>query len=336
MIKIRGLKKTFGSVQVLSDINLSIGAGKIYGLIGRSGTGKSTLLRCINGLESYDDGSLLVDGVEVKSLSGEEARGFKREIGMVFQQFSLLTRLTVYENIALPLKCWGYKKAHIDKKVKELVEMVGIPDKLYSKPNELSGGQKQRVAIARALSMNPKILLCDEATSALDPKTAQSIISLLNRINQRLGITIVVVTHQMSVLRSACEEISILENGKIVESGPVGEIFLGQPKALSNITGGKDLILPETGTNIKILMSKELSDKPIITRMSRELQTDFMILGGETERYRDSILGSVIINVPDAALPRIVNYLDDNSVIWKRINPSEYGDGSEQEDGYDA
>jgi D-methionine transport system ATP-binding protein len=336
MIKIRGLKKTFGSVQVLSDINLSIGAGKIYGLIGRSGTGKSTLLRCINGLESYDDGSLLVDGVEVKSLSGEEARGFKREIGMVFQQFSLLTRLTAYENIALPLKCWGYKKAHIDKKVKELVDMVGIPDKLYSKPNELSGGQKQRVAIARALSMNPKILLCDEATSALDPKTAQSIISLLNRINQRLGITIVVVTHQMSVLRSACEEISILENGKIVESGPVGEIFLGQPKALSNITGGKDLILPETGTNIRILMSKELSDKPIITRMSRELQTDFMILGGETERYRDSILGSVIINVPDAALPRIVNYLDDNNVTWKRMNPSEYSDGSEQEDRYDA
>jgi D-methionine transport system ATP-binding protein len=336
MIKIRGLKKTFGSIQVLSDINLSIGAGKIYGLIGRSGTGKSTLLRCINGLESYDDGSLLVDGVEVKSLSGHEARGFRREIGMVFQQFSLLTRLTVYENIALPLKCWGYKKAHIDKKVKELVDMVGIPDKLYSKPNELSGGQKQRVAIARALSMNPKILLCDEATSALDPKTAQSIISLLNRINQRLGITIVVVTHQMSVLRSACEEISILENGKIVESGPVGEIFLGQPKALSNITGGKDLILPETGTNIKILMSKELSDKPIITRMSRELQTDFMILGGETERYRDSILGSVIINVPDAALPRIVNYLDDNNVIWKRMNPSEYSDGDEQEDRYDA
>jgi D-methionine transport system ATP-binding protein len=140
----------------------------------------------------------------------------------------------------------------------------------------------------------------------------------------------------MSVLRSACEEISILENGKIVESGPVGEIFLGQPKALSNITGGKDLILPETGTNIKILMSKELSDKPIITRMSRELQTDFMILGGETERYRDSILGSVIINVPDAALPRIVNYLDDNNVIWKRMNPSEYSDGSEQEDRYDA
>jgi D-methionine transport system ATP-binding protein len=200
MIKINNLKKSFGSLQVLNDINLNIGTGQIYGLIGRSGTGKSTLLRCINGLESYDSGSLLVDGVEVKSLTSKEAREFKRGIGMIFQQFSLLSRLTVYENIALPMKCWKYKNAYIDSKVKELVEVVGIPDKLYAKPEQLSGGQKQRVAIARALSMNPKILLCDEATSALDPKTAQSIITLLNQINQQMGITIIVVTHQMSVL----------------------------------------------------------------------------------------------------------------------------------------
>jgi D-methionine transport system ATP-binding protein len=242
----------------------------------------------------------------------------------------------VYENIALPLKCWSYKKTSIDKKVKGLVEMVGIPDKLYSKPHELSGGQKQRVAIARALSMNPKILLCDEATSALDPKTAQSIIALLNEINRRLGITIVVVTHQMSVLRSSCEEISILENGKIVESGPVEEIFLSQPRALGNIIGDKDLSLPERGANLKIILSREISDNPIITRMSRELQTDFMILGGETERYRNGILGSVIINVSDAVLPRIVKYLDDNHVVWKPVNPSEYSNGGEQEEKGDV
>jgi D-methionine transport system ATP-binding protein len=324
MIKISGLKKTFGSAQVLNDINLHIGTGSTYGLIGRSGTGKSTLLRCINGLESYDDGSLLVDGVEVKSLSSKEAREFKRDIGMVFQHFSLLSRLTVYENIALPLKCWKYKKASIDKKVKELVEMVEISDKLHAKPNELSGGQKQRVAIARALSMSPKILLCDEATSALDPRTAQSIISLLNEINRRLGITIVVVTHQMSVLRRSCEEIAILEDGRIVESGPIGEIFLSRSRALGNIIGNKDLILPETGANLKLFMSKELSDKPIVTKMSRELQTDFMILGGETETYRNGILSSVIINVSDAALPRIVKYLDDNNVTWKHMNHTEY------------
>jgi D-methionine transport system ATP-binding protein len=336
MIKITGLNKTFGSLQVLTDINLCIGKGKIYGLIGRSGAGKSTLLRCINGLESYDEGSLLVDGVEVKSLSSKEAREFKREIGMIFQQFSLLTRLTVYENIALPLRCWSYEKAHIDKKVKELVDMVGIADKLYFKPNELSGGQKQRVAIARALSMNPKILLCDEATSALDPKTAQSIISLLTDINERLGITIVVVTHQMSVLRRSCEEISILEQGRIAESGPVGELFLSRPKALSNIIGDKDLTLPESGANLRILMSGETSDKPIITRMSRELQIDFMILGGETEKYRNGTLGSVIINVANGTLPRIVKYLDDNKVTWRHLDPSEYSCGSEREDNDDV
>lgn len=323
MIRINNLKKSFGPLQVLKDISLTIGAGKIYGLVGRSGAGKSTLLRCINGLEGYDDGSLLVDGVEVKSLSSMEAREFKRGIGMIFQQFSLLSRLSVYENIALPMKCWNYEKAHIDRKVKELVEMVGIADKLHSKPAELSGGQKQRVAIARALSMDPKILLCDEATSALDPKTAKSIIALLNQINQQLGITIVIVTHQMSVLRSSCEEISILENGMIAESGMVEDIFMRQPKALSNIIGEKDLALPEEGVNIKILLSGETSDKPLITRMSRELQTDFLILGGEMENYRNSILGSVIINVSEDSLPMVSKYLDDHSVTWKYADSSE-------------
>ena len=329
MITISGLKKNYGPLQVLSGINLNISPGKIYGLIGRSGAGKSTLLRCINGLEGYDGGSLLVDGIEVKSLSGKKARGFRREIGMIFQQFSLLSRLTVYDNIALPMRCWNYKKANIDKKVKDLVDLVGISDKLYSRPDKLSGGQKQRVAIARALSMNPKILLCDEATSALDPKTAKSIIALLNQINQQFGITIVIVTHQMPVVQSSCEEISILENGKIAESGRVEEVFLRQSRALNNITGDKDLILPEEGTNIKILMSEEMSDKPIITRMSRELQVDFMILGGETESYRNSILSSVIINVSDNSLSRIVGYLDDNNVIWKTVTSTEYSDESE-------
>lgn len=334
MIRIKELKKSFGALQVLNNINLNIGTGKIYGLVGRSGAGKSTLLRCINGLEAYNEGSLLVNGIEVKSLSSKEAREFKREIGMIFQQFSLLNRLSVYDNIALPMKCWKYDKKDIDKTVKKLVDVVGIPDKLYSKPTQLSGGQKQRVAIARALSMNPKVLLCDEATSALDPRTAKSIISLLNDINQAMGITIVIVTHQMSVLRSACEEISILENGMIAESGLVEDIFLRQPQALSNIIGNRDLILPGKGANIKILMSKEISDKPVITRMSRELGTDFLILGGEMESYRSSVLGSIIINIPDEALPRVVKYLNDNNVIWKYINPGEDILESEQAEKY--
>lgn len=319
MIRATNLKKSFDSLMVLSDINLTIQAGQVYGLIGRSGAGKSTLLRCINGLESYDSGSLTVDGIEVNSLSDKEAREFKRGIGMIFQQFSLLKRLSVYENIALPMKCWCYKKDHIDKKIKELVELVGIPDKLYARPEELSGGQKQRVAIARALSMDPKILLCDEATSALDPNTAKSIINLLNEINAQLGLTIVVVTHQMSVLRSACEEISIMENGMIVESGPVETIFLNQPRALSNIIGNKNLNFPKSGINLKVLLSRKTAEKPIVTQMSRELDTDFMILGGETECYRNSVLGSLIINVTVESFPKITNYLDGQHVVWKII-----------------
>jgi len=324
MIKIKKLTKRFAAVPVLNDINLGIGAGKIYGLIGRSGAGKSTLLRCINGLECYETGSLMVDGVDVKSLSHKAAREFKREIGMIFQQFSLLSRLTVYDNIALPMKCWKFKKRHIDRKVKELVGLVGISDKLYAMPDQLSGGQKQRVAIARALSMDPKILLCDEATSSLDPNTAKSIIALLIKINRQLNITIVVVTHQMSVVRDSCEKISILENGTIVESGPVEEIFMRQSKALGNIIGDNDLILPKEGVNIKILMGKDIYTHPLITKMSRALETDFIILGGETERYRKGVFGSVIINVPENAFINIANYLDETKIRWMLIDSAEY------------
>lgn len=324
MIEIKNLKKSFGDLKVLNDINLSIAPGKIYGLVGRSGAGKSTLLRCINGLETYDSGSLLVDGVEVSSLSGSKAREFKKQVGMIFQQFSLLSRLSIYDNIALPMVCWNYPKKEIDKKVRELAELVGITSKLNSRPKELSGGQKQRVAIARALTLDPKILLCDEATSALDPKTAKSIIALLNDINKKLGITIVVVTHQMSVLRSCCEEIAILEHGVLAEQGPVKEIFINQPKALKNLIGVKEMLLPSTGTNIRVLMTGENYKKPILTNMSRELDIDFMILGGEMEEYRDEVLGSVIINIETTDFDRAVSYLTSHGLIWKHIDHSEF------------
>ncbi|MBI6872325.1 ATP-binding cassette domain-containing protein [Clostridium aciditolerans] len=323
MIVINNLKKKFGSLSVLEDINLTIETGRIYGLVGRSGAGKSTLLRCINGLETYDEGSLLVDGIEVKSLKYEEAREFKKDIGMIFQQFSLLSRMNVYENISFPMKCWKYPKNKIDKRVRELAEIVGISDKLNFKPSQLSGGQKQRVAIARALSMDPKILLCDEATSALDPKTAKSIVSLLNQINRQLGITIVMVTHQMSVLKSSCEEISILENGKIAESGLVEDIFLKQPRALINLIGDKDNVIFSKGVNIKILLSKNIYDKPIITKMSRELQIDFIIADGKLEKYKDSVMGSVIVNVSENDSSKVMKYLDSNNVKWSLYNSIE-------------
>ena len=308
---------------VLNDINLQIGKGKIYGLVGRSGAGKSTLLRCINGLESYDEGSLMVDGIEVNSLSTKAAREFKKDIGMIFQQFSLLSRMNVYENIALPMQCWKYRKDYINRKVKELMELVGISDKIYALPAQLSGGQKQRVAIARALSMNPRILLCDEATSALDPQTANSIIALLDTINKQFSITIVVVTHQMSVLRRSCEEISILENGMIAESGSVEEIFLRQPKSLINLIGSNDQILPHTGVNIKITLSQEVAQKPLITQMARILQADFLIIGGEMERFRENVLGSITINVADSDYSRITEFLNAHQVPWRLLMPTE-------------
>ena len=223
MIEITNLEKNFGDLEVLKKINLKIMDGEIYGLVGVSGAGKSTLLRCINGLESYSNGSLKVNGTEVKDLDKKQKKIFQKNIGMIFQHFPMLTRKTVYDNIAFPMKCWKYGKKEIDQRVKELAEIVGSTDKLGEKPANLSGGQKQRVAIARALSMNPKILLSDEATSALDPKTTQSILALLKEINEKLGITIIIVTHQMEVVRQVCQKVSLLEGGKIVTSGDVEE-----------------------------------------------------------------------------------------------------------------
>ena len=231
MIEINDLYKKFNGLEVLKGVSLTIPTGSIYGLAGGSGAGKSTLLRCINGLESFDSGTLMVDGTDVSKLSESEGRIFRKNIGMIFQQFSLLSRMTVYENIALPMLCWGYKKKNIDKTVKELLELVEIPDKINSRPAELSGGQKQRVAIARALTLNPKILLCDEATSALDPRVGKSILSLLNDINKKLGITIIIVTHQMSVIRRYCSDVAVLEQGKIADFGAPEQVFLRQTEA---------------------------------------------------------------------------------------------------------
>lgn len=226
MIEINKLCKSFGSLEVLKDISLTIQTGEIYGLVGRSGAGKSTLLRCINALEPYQSGSLKIDGTEIKGLNKQQIRELRKGIGMIFQQFSLIERRSVYKNVALPMKCWKYDKNIIDKRVRELLELVEISDKIDARPSTLSGGQKQRVAIARALALDSHILLCDEATSALDPKTTQSVLHLLRDINQKLGLTIIVVTHQMEVVREVCDTISILENGKISAAGAVKEVFL--------------------------------------------------------------------------------------------------------------
>ncbi len=317
LIEIKNLEKSFDDVKVLKGINIDIPSGAKYGLIGRSGTGKSTLLRCINGLESYDKGFLKVDGVEIKDLNKKELKDLRRDMGMIFQHFSLLDRLDVYQNIALPLRCWKYDNKFIDKKVKELLEVIGIPEKIHSRPRELSGGQKQRVAIARALSLDPKILLCDEATSALDPKTAQSTIELLDNINKEMGITLVIVTHQMSVLRSICEDISILEDGVVAAQGSINDIFVEKPKALENLMGTKDIVLPRTGRTIEIFFTENNGSKPIVSQISRELNIDCLIVSGDMEMYGGNQLGSLIINIPIENHEEVGKYLDMEGFIWK-------------------
>lgn len=316
MIVIQNLEKKFGELEVLKNINLEIHEGEIYGLVGVSGAGKSTLLRCINGMEAYSAGSLCVNGIEVKNLQRQEKRLFQKNIGMIFQHFPMLNRKTVYENIAFPMKCWKYKKEEIDMRVRELAEIVGITDKLNEKPSNLSGGQKQRVAIARALTMNPKILLSDEATSALDPMTTQSILAILKEINERFGITIVVVTHQMEVVRQVCQKVSLLEDGKIVTSGSVEELFLKQPDTLQNFLGKKEVSVMPEGINLRILVQEKDDSKEVFSRLAREVQVDYTICGGKIELYREKNLGEIIIHIKEEDYAKVKAYLNQKNITW--------------------
>ncbi|MEO2238814.1 methionine ABC transporter ATP-binding protein [Dorea sp. YH-dor226] len=322
MIEIKNLKKVWeDGTSVLEDINLTIEDGDIYALVGRSGAGKSTLLRCINGLTSYQEGSLMVDGCEIKNMKEKELREFRRHVGMIFQQFSLLERETVYQNIALPMQCWKYSKEEIDKKVKSLLELVGLTDKMNVRPRNLSGGQKQRVAVARALTMDPKILLCDEATSALDPKTTNSILDLLMEINQKIGITIVIVTHQMEVVRKACNKACILEHGKIADEGTVKEIFIRQPESLQRLLGEERLQLPQTGHNIQIAhLVNGIQDGEFFGKMSKDLHYVFPILNGQIQEYQGDKMGIFVINVDDEHLEQVEQYLDKKNMNWHELH----------------
>ncbi|WP_343348166.1 methionine ABC transporter ATP-binding protein [Terrisporobacter petrolearius] len=318
MIQICEVNKHYGKTKVLNDINMHIKEGEIFGIIGHSGAGKSTLLRCINRLETYEDGSITVQDREVKNLDERELRFLRKDLGMIFQHFSLLERKTVFENVALPLECFKYSTKEINKRVDELLTLVGIQDKKNMKPRNLSGGQKQRVAIARALALNPKVLLCDEATSALDPNTTKSILGLLQDINKKLNITIIIVTHQMEVIKQICSRVAIMENGEVLEIGDTEELFLQNSKNLQKLVGEDNIVLPK-GTNIRIIFPKEISNNSIITSMARDLDINFSIICGKLEKYREDILGSLIINVDNHNRENIKDYLDWKKVRWEEI-----------------
>lgn len=317
MIRIRNLKKSFGDLDVLNDINLDIAKGEIYGIVGRSGAGKSTLLRCINGLEKYDSGSLEVEGTDVGSLSASDLRKFRKNVGVVFQNFSLVTRATVYENIALAMKIWNVPRKEIEKRVDELLETVELTDKKYSKSRDLSGGQKQRVAIARALAMNPDVLLCDEATSALDPKSTQQIIALLKDINKKYNITIVVVTHEMDVVKKLCDSIAILEGGILKSSGSVQDVFRERSLALRNLIGNDEYCDQLEGCAYEITYT-DSDNQMIVSEMIRKLDIDISIIRKENYTLKNGTLESLLISSDCSNAGRIEEFLSNQNIQYSR------------------
>ncbi|AMP20600.1 methionine ABC transporter ATP-binding protein [endosymbiont 'TC1' of Trimyema compressum] len=316
MIIVKDLIKSYGETTILKNISFEINKGEIFGIVGRSGAGKSTLLRCLNGLEHYQDGSIKVLGKEIKDLKEKDLNEFKKDMGMIFQNFNLMERKTVFDNIAFPMEIHKVKKDAIKERVTELLKLVELEDKRNQYISQLSGGQKQRVGIARALALNPQILLCDEATSALDPKTTTGVLDLLDKINKELGITIVIVTHQMEVIKNSCSRTLVLESGHIKGIDLTENLFLKKPHVLDSFFDENEL-LPKTGTNIKLLFNDDTSTRAIIARMARALDLDISIVWGELESFKDKVLGSLIINIESKFLEDVVTYLEEEKIQWE-------------------
>lgn len=310
MIELQHLTKRFatqgGTVVALNDINLTIQDGDIYGIIGMSGAGKSTLVRCINMLERPDEGKVVVNGRQMQELSAAELRAARREITMIFQQFNLLMQRTCLKNVCFPMELAGVKKAEAEKRAMELLEMVELPDKANAYPAQLSGGQKQRIAIARALATNPKVLLCDEATSALDPNTTHSILTLIKDINRKLGITVVVITHQMSVVEEICDSVAILDGGVVVEQGSVQEIF-ANPKTAA----AKRLVAPNGGSAardlscfapddhvVRVTFNGSSTAKPLVASLAAEKGILVSVLSADTRDLSGQCYGSMLLKLP--------------------------------------
>ena len=307
MIEIKHLSKTFGvsggTVDALKDITLTIPDGEIYGIIGMSGAGKSTLVRCINMLERPTAGDILIDGKSMTELSQKELREKRRDITMIFQGFNLLMQRNCLKNVCFPLELAGVKKADAEKRAAELLELVGLGDKFKSYPAQLSGGQQQRVAIARALATHPKILLCDEATSALDPQTTQSILSLIRDIHGRLGITVIIITHQMSVVEQICTRVAILDGGEVAEEGAVSDVF-SSPKS----NAAKRLVYPEgyqnpvmsgeDGAVIRVVFNgANATETPLIAKMAIEENIAASILSASTRSIGDKAYGNMLLGI---------------------------------------
>ncbi len=323
MIVINNLTKSYNNNYILKDINLHVGKGEIFGIVGQSGAGKSTLLRCINGLEKFDEGKLIVEDTDISKLSKNELRIYRRKIGMIFQDFALLSRKNILQNVTLPMECCKYNKIEMISKAENLLDLVGLNDKKNSMPYELSGGQKQRVAIARALTLNPDILLCDEATSALDPSTTESILDLLDTINKNLGITIVIVTHEMSVIKSICDKMAIISNGKIGAEGSVESIFVKEPPVLQDLIGRKKIIVNSGYEIIKMPIENSNINSSILYNLATKLKIPFSIITANVEQFRTTSFGHLYLSVDRKQVQIVLEFLNSHNidaVLYKDIN----------------
>lgn len=319
MIELRNLTKTYhtdsGDLTAVSDINLTIENGDIFGIIGLSGAGKSTLVRCINLLEIPTEGAVLFNGTDLTKITPAELRGVRKKMSMIFQGFNLLSQRTALANVTYPLEISGVKRADANRKAMELLEIVGLADRADHYPSQLSGGQKQRVAIARALATDPEVLLCDEATSALDPNTTRQILDLLSKINREMGVTIIVITHEMKVIEQICNKVAVLDSAHIVEVGDVKEVFLNPKSAMA-----RELILPKNPVNapftggacLRIVFDGNSAFEPVISNLALECRTPVNILGADTKNIDGRAFGQMLIQLPDdrTSYERVIHYLD--------------------------
>ena len=326
MIELKHLGKTYRTqekdIVALEDINLTINDGEIFGIIGLSGAGKSTLVRCINLLEFPTDGQVIIDGKSITELSRKELLKLRQSIGMIFQGFNLLSQRSVLKNVCYPLEIAGVGRKQARELATELLKLVGLSDRANSYPSQLSGGQKQRVAIARALATNPKYLLCDEATSALDPNTTRSILELLREINKTLGVTIVVITHEMKVIDQICDRVAVIDQSRIAEEGRVSDVFTNPKSQIA-----RELIIPRDravldttgGRRLRLTFDGEHSNAPIISEMVLECQAPVNILFADTKEFEGVIHGQMIIELPkdQHQADKIIVWLRNSQIKWR-------------------
>ena len=320
MIELKHVSKTFdagtaGGVDALKDVSLTIEDGDIYGIIGMSGAGKSTLVRCINLLEKPTSGEIIVNGQRLDTMTPAQLRAARREITMIFQRFNLLMQRTCLRNVCFPMELAGVKKSEAEQRARELLELVGLPDKADAYPAQLSGGQQQRIAIARALATHPKVLLCDEATSALDPNTTRQILELIRDINKQLNITVVVITHQMSVVKEICSHVAILDEGQVAEAGLVGTVFAAPKSAAGRrlvFPGGADAqVYDPAGEKLERLVFKDRTTTsiPLIARLAAEEGILCNVISASTQKLSEKVYGSMMLGIPSSQFDKAVAFI---------------------------